>query len=56
MTVSARTRAVQTTSANQEVLMNDARRAVTATRRGTIGVVLCAALAAAGSGDLVVGT
>jgi hypothetical protein len=55
MTVSA-VRAVQMTNVNQEVLMNDPRREVTATRRPTIEMVLCAVLAAAGSSDLVAGT
>jgi hypothetical protein len=36
--------------------MNDARRAVTATRRPTIERVHCAVLAAAGSSDQVAGT
>ena len=56
MTVSARAPAVQTTNANQEVVMNDARREVTGTGRPTIKMVLCAVLAAAGSGVVVAGT
>ena len=55
MTVSARTRAGQTTDADQEVLMNDARRAATGTRRPAIERVHSAVLAAAGSSDLVAG-
>ena len=44
------------TNANQEVLMNDARRDVTATGRPTIEMVLRAVLAATGSSDPVAGT
>ena len=50
-----RSRRQKVTNANQEVPMEDARRAVTAIRRPTIDMVLCAVLAAAAS-DPVAGT
>jgi hypothetical protein len=46
----------ETGTSTRRYVMNDARRAVTAIRRPTIEVVLCAVLAAAGSSDQVAGT
>ncbi len=43
------------TNANQEVLMNDAHRAVIATGRPTVERAHCTDLAAAGSSDVVAG-